>query len=115
MEQILFTSGKVFLTKQAIQAFEANNVDYQKYVLQHCCGNWGEIGNYSEISLTDLEIQTGNIENTGKFNVWLLKRRENGSIMSSYILHDNTKVWIITVCDFGNNKNYTTILIPSEY
>ncbi|MBW4695828.1 MAG: hypothetical protein KME27_29105 [Lyngbya sp. HA4199-MV5] len=82
---------------------------------RHCSGEWGEVGNYSEIKLSEAEFRTGVIEDTGIFNVWLLKRKENGSIMSSYLLDDKTKLWIITVCDFYQNKNYTTILLPSEY
>ena len=115
MGRLLFVSGEIFLTKRVIQAFERNNVDYRDYLVQHCSGYWGEVGNYSEIKLYETEIQKGCVENTGKLNVLLLKRKENGSIMSSYRLNDSTKIWIITVRDFCRNKHYTTILLPSDY
>jgi hypothetical protein len=115
MGHLLFASGEIFLTKRAIQAFERNNVDYRDYLVQHCSGCWGEVGNYSEIKLSETEIQKGCMEDAGKLNVLLLKRKENGSIMSRYKLSDSTKIWIITVRDFCRNKHYTTILLPSEY
>ena len=115
MKQPLFSLGEKFITHKARQACRRNQVDYYKYLARHCSGEWGRVGNYSEIKLSETELHTGIIEDTGKFNVWLLKRRENGSIMSIYMLDDKTKLWIITVCDFHRNKNHTTILLSSEY
>jgi hypothetical protein len=106
VKQPLFSSGETFITHKARQVCRTNQVDYCKYLARHCSGEWGEVGNYSEIKLSETELHTGIIEDTGKFNVWLLKCRENGSIMSSYLLDDKTKLWIITVCDFYRNKNW---------
>lgn len=115
MEEPLFAPGEIFLTQKARQAFGKNQIDYCEYLTRHYSGDWGEVGRYSEIKLSESEFHTGIIEDTGKFNMWLLKRRENGSIMSSYMLDGTIKIWIVTVCDFYRSKNYTTILFPSEY
>lgn len=111
----LFSLGDIFLTQKAKQACIRNKVDYYNYLARHCSGDWGEVGNYAEVKLSNTEIQTGNMEDTAKLNVWLLKCRENGSIMSSYLLDDNTKIWIITTCNFCKKENHTTILLPSDY
>lgn len=115
MDNPLFSAGKIILTKKAMEAFERSNANYWDYILRHCDGEWGEVGNYAEVKLSNTEIQTGNMEDTAKLNVWLLKCKENGSIMSSYLLDDNTKIWIITTCNFCRKENHTTILLPSEY
>ena len=110
-----FSSEKLSVTKQAMQAFHESKEDFFDYLKRHQSGDWGEVGNYEEVKLSKHEIQKGMSEDTAKLNLLQIKNRQNGSIMSIYKLRNGTKIWIVTCLDFIADKAYTSIFLPSEY
>jgi hypothetical protein len=89
-----FELGSVYATPGALAAF-ADNPDADNpcdFLRRHHCGDWGTV---------DAEDQQ---ENEAALIYGL-------RLLSSYVLSDGTKIWIITEAD----RSRTTILLPDEY
>jgi hypothetical protein len=110
-----FSTQEILVTKQAAKAFGEGEEDFFDYLERHELGDWGEVGNYDEVELSEEEIQIGMSEDTANLNFLIIKNQQNGSVMSIYKLKNGTKIWIITCMDFMADSAVTTILLPSEY
>ncbi len=110
-----FSTQEILATKQAVKAFDESDEDFFDYLKRHESGDWGEVGNYDEVKLSEEEIQIGMSEHTANLNFLMINNQQNGSVMSIYTLKDGTKIWIITCMDFIADSAVTTILLPSEY
>ena len=87
-----FELGQVVATPGAIDALEKANQSATEFINKHVVLDAGEL---------DAEDQRTNEDAV-----------ENGDrILSSYLLKDGTKIWIITEAD----RTATTLLLPSEY
>lgn len=87
-----FPLGQILMTPRAIEALHANNQLPIDFIKRHIKGDWGEI------CPCDSEANEQALEYGSR-------------ILSSYLLKDKTKIWIITEAD----RSATTILLPSEY
>lgn len=97
MPEIKFASTGIYSTPGAIAALEASGDNAGRYLLQHFTGNWG-----------------GVCEEDGESNDSALL--SGARIISSYLLKDETKIWIITEAEGdGGVRAATTILLPEEY
>lgn len=108
---ILFALGQVVATPGALAALERADVDARALVLRHASGDFGEHGNYADITLTDEEEELGAFATSddGKLNAWGV--RHMGRILSSYTLQTDEIIWIITEQD----RSATTLLLPDDY
>ena len=87
-----FELGQVVATPGAIDALEKANQSATEFIRRHVVLDAGEL---------DEEDQQTNEEGV-----------ESGDrILSSFLLKDDTKIWIITEAD----RSVTTLLLPSEY
>ena len=87
-----FELGQVVATPGAIDALEKASQSATEFINRHVVLDAGEL---------DEEDQRTNEDAV-----------ENGHrILSSYLLKDGTKIWIITEAD----RSATTLLLPSEY
>ena len=84
--------GTISLTEGAIFALAKAEQKAEQLLARHLFADWGELD-----------------EEDWKRNDFALQN--NLSLLSSYRLRDNTKVWIITESD----RSSTTVLLPSEY
>ena len=87
-----FELGQVVATPGAMEALERASQSATEFINRHVVLDAGEL---------DKEDQRTNEDAV-----------ENGDrILSSYLLKDGTKIWIITEAD----RTATTLLLPSEY
>tara|TARA_R110001592_G_scaffold192463_1_gene439229 strand:- start:558 stop:863 length:306 start_codon:yes stop_codon:yes gene_type:complete len=93
-----FKLGQIVATPGALEAFERNNTSGREYLGRHLTGDWGVISD-EDGYLNDMAIKDGS------------------RILSSYLLPDETKIWIITDAeiDTDHNRQATTFLLPEEY
>lgn len=92
-----FQLGATQATPGALRALVENGEGPALYLERHQTGDWGaletEDRNANERSLVD-----------------------GSRILSSYILPDKRKVWVITeAVDDDGRRPYTTVLLPEEY
>jgi hypothetical protein len=84
--------GNVVATPGAIAAFDKSGDFYSVYLNRHMQCDWGDMPD------EDWKLNNDSV-------------KDGSRLMSSYLLKDNTKIWIIT--DAGHEV--TTILLPDEY
>lgn len=87
-----FLLGKIVASPGALEALESNGQTPMELLQRHVVLDPGEL--CGEDQQTNLDA----VENGGR-------------IFSSYLLNDNTKIWIITEAD----RSATCLLLPDEY
>jgi len=88
----LFSLGQVVSTPGALETLEALGVAPITLLHRHISGDWSDM---------DTEDQRANRRAI----------KEGSRVFSSYLIADDTKIWIITEAD----RSSTTILLPDEY
>jgi hypothetical protein len=88
----LFNLGYVVATPQSICVLNDHSISVQSLLQRHACGDWGDLCTEDTQANNDA-LQYGD------------------RLLSSYVISDVCKVWIITEWD----RSVTTILLPSEY
>jgi hypothetical protein len=89
---ILFPLGQVVATPGALRLMEQHQVSPVSLLTRHAQGDWGSV---------DPEDAASNNEAI----------RQGSRILSSYFVHGDHHVWIITEWD----RSVTTLLLPCEY
>ena len=89
MESI-FELGRVLITPGAEDLLPPDQID--RALARHAVGDWGELCG-EDVQLNNKALQTGD------------------RLLSAYRTSDGDKFWIITEAE----REYTTILLPSEY
>ena len=84
--------GQLVATPAAIAALAAADVSIFKLLNRHARGDWGDLSS-EDLALNDLAAITGQ------------------RVLSSYLLGNGQKVWIITEWD----RSVTTTLLPDDY
>ncbi|NKA75064.1 plasmid related protein [Ralstonia solanacearum] len=84
--------GQLVATPAAIAALAAADVSIFKLLNRHARGDWGDLST-EDLALNDLAAITGQ------------------RVLSSYLLGNGQKVWIITEWD----RSVTTTLLPDDY
>lgn len=87
-----FALGQVVATPGALEALESNGQTAMELLQRHVVLDQGEL---------DEEDQQANEDAVA----------DGERVLSSYLLKDGTKLWIITEAD----RSSTTILLPDEY
>jgi hypothetical protein len=87
-----FGLGRLLTTPGALEALQRNEQNPLAFVGLHAAGDWGELDAHDRSQ-----------------NAYAIGRQLR--IMSSYLLKDGTKLWIITEAD----RSATTLLLPEEY
>ena len=88
----LFPAGQVVATPGALTVLEQANKTAFEFLSRHLRGDWGDL------------CDDDRVENE-------LSLKEGFRLMSSYVVTNNEKLWIITEAD----RSTTTLLLPSEY
>ncbi len=91
IQKPLFHLGDVVATPQSICVLSESGISVQSLLQRHATGDWGDV--CEEDRATNDALQYGD------------------RLLSSYVISDVCKVWIITEWD----RSVTTILLPSEY
>jgi hypothetical protein len=89
---MLFPLGQVVATPGALHALDLKKVDPRVLLGRHQVGDWGDVPPEDRRE-NELSVNQG------------------FRILSSYLLDDDQRVWIITEAD----RSVTTILLPDEY
>ena len=89
---VLFPTGQIVATPGALRLMEQHQLSPISLLTRHAQGDWGSVGTEDAAS-NNHAISQGN------------------RILSSYCVHGDDRVWIITEWD----RSSTTILLPSEY
>lgn len=84
--------GQLVATPGAVAALAAADVSVFKLLNRHTRGDWGDLSS-EDLALNDLAAITGQ------------------RVLSSYLLGNGQKVWIITEWD----RSVTTVLQPEDY
>lgn len=84
--------GQLVATPAAVAALSAAGVSVYLLLNRHACGDWGE--------LSDEDRQQNELAIT-----------MNQRVLSSYLLGNGQKIWIITEWD----RSATTVLLPDDY
>ncbi len=90
--KLLFEPGQVVATPGAIEAMQANRCMSLDLLVRHLSGDWGDV-----------------VKEDADANQSALEYGDR--ILSSYLLADGTKIWLITEAD----RSVTTFLLPEEY
>jgi hypothetical protein len=88
----LFHLGDVVATPQSIFVLSESGMSLLDLLQRHATGDWGDVCEEDRVANNDA-LQYGD------------------RLLSSYVLTESCKVWIITEWD----RSVTTILLPSEY
>ena len=88
----LFPAGQVVATPGALTLLEQANKTAFEFLSRHLRGDWGDL------------CDDDRVENE-------LSLKEGFRLMSSYVVTNNEKLWIVTEAD----RSTTTLLLPSEY
>ena len=88
----LFPAGQVVATPGALTLLEQANKTAFEFLSRHLRGDWGDL------------CDDDRVENE-------LSLKEGFRLMSSYVVTNNEKLWIITEAD----RSTTTLLLPNEY
>lgn len=97
---VSFSLGRIVATPGALAALERVGKAPIDYLQRHARGDWGEA-----LGAEDTEANA-------------VALRQGTRLLSSYLLPDQTKLWIITdgVVDQETRERYaTTLLLPEEY
>jgi hypothetical protein len=93
----LFELGHCVATPGALKAIEDAGDDFNVLLMRHASGDYGDLDDYDK-RLNALAIQDGS------------------RILSAYHTSRKEKIYIITEAqDDDGRREYTTILLPSEY
>lgn len=84
--------GQLVATPGAVAALAAADMSVFLLLNRHARGDWGDLSS-EDLALNDLAAITGQ------------------RVLSSYLLGNGQKVWIITEWD----RSVTTVLLPDEY
>lgn len=87
-----FALGTVVATPGAYHAIINANDSFSPYLERHMSGDWGDLNDYDK-GQNELSVEHG------------LR------VLSSYVLEDGVKIWVITEAD----RSVTTMLLPEEY
>ena len=96
---VSFSLGRVVATPGALAALEKVGQAPIEYIARHARGDWGELCE---------EDKTANAE----------ALRHGSRLLSSYVLPDQTKLWVITdavIDETTGERQATTVLLPEEY
>lgn len=89
---VLFPIGQIVATPGALRLMEQHQVSPITLLARHVQGDWGSL-NPEDVASNNQAICQGN------------------RILSSYFVHEDHRVWIITEWD----RSVTTLLLPGEY
>ena len=92
MSKALFPLGQTVATPGALEALEASGQSPLIFLARHQSGDWGDLDDDDKRE-NELSI------------------REGFRILSAYHTSNGTKIWVISEA----SREYTTILLPSEY
>ena len=96
-QRVKFPLGQTLATPGALEALQRNNSTGLEYLKRHASGDWGTVCEEDKQANEDA-LQTGE------------------RLLSSYLLPDETKLWIITeAADDDGVRAATTMLLPDEY
>lgn len=97
MSEPLFDLGPVRLTFGAIAALQRNKMTEEPLLARHVSGDWGVVSQ-GDKEANDEALQSGE------------------QLLSSYLLPDETKVWVLTdiEIDAEHHRKITTVLLPEE-
>ncbi|EFK96926.1 plasmid related protein [sediment metagenome] len=96
-QQTQFPLGQIVATPGALEALQHNHTTGLEFLQRHARGDWGDLSN-EDRQANDDALHSG------------------ARILSSYLLTDETKLWIITeAADESGNRTATTLLLPEEY
>ena len=87
-----FRLGQTVATPGALNALTKCGQAPMEFLARHVQGDWG-VANAEDKASNDAAINDGD------------------RIFSAYLLHDRTKIWVITESD----RSSTCILLPEEY
>ena len=87
-----FNLGQIVATPGALEALEQAGQDAWELLSRHASGDWGTLSD------ADREENETSLEHGFR-------------ILSSYVLSNGAKVWVITEAD----RSATTVLLPEEY
>ena len=87
-----FPLGQIVATPGALEAFREAGEEPETYLQRHLSGDWGDLS-AEDKQENELSLQNG----------W--------RILSSYMLSNGTKIWVITEADRAS----TCLLLPEEY
>jgi hypothetical protein len=87
-----FPLGQVVATPGALEALEAVRQNPLEFLRRHVQGDWGELDEHDRL-VNEQALAHG------------------GRLLSSYLLRNQQRLWIITEYD----RSATTLLLPSEY
>ena len=88
----LFHLGDVVATPQSICLLNESGISVQSLLQRHASGDWGDLCE-EDINANNDALQYGD------------------RLLSSYVISDLCKVWVITEWD----RSVTTVLLPCEY
>jgi hypothetical protein len=88
----LFHLGDVVATPQSICLLSQSGMSLLDLLQRHATGDWGDLCT-DDINANNDALQYGD------------------RLLSSYVISDSCKVWVITEYD----RSVTTVLLPSEY
>ena len=92
-----FHPGQVVATPGALEALERNSIAGAQLLKRHLQGDWGVLTEEDQQANEDALLS-------------------GARILSSYLLADETKLWIITeAVDDHNTRPSTCLLLPDEY
>ena len=87
-----FTPGSIVATPGALEALRASGDDPLSLLQRHLSGDWGDVDEHDRRE-NELSVEWG----------W--------RILSSYMLSNGTRIWLITEAD----RSSTCYLLPEEY
>lgn len=90
-----FALGQVVATPPAMEALRRNQDAAWRLLARHERGDWGEGLGPEDKAANDAGLSAENPDR----------------LLSSYLLADDTKIWIITERD----RSVTTVLLPEDY
>ena len=96
-QKVLFALGQVVATPGALDALARNKTAGLEMLQRHVAGDWGVLSD-------DDKLANKNAVASGE------------RILSSYLLSDETKLWVITdAANEAGKRMVTTLLLPDEY
>lgn len=114
-EGVILSLGEVVMTRGIEAALRRAGLD-RDFVIglieRYSRGDWGDLGNWREIEVTDKELQLGAMVTAEGAKLNLIGALTGiNRLLASYTTEELGKVWIITESD----RSATTILFPEEY
>ena len=114
-EGVILSLGEVVMTRGIEAALRRAGLD-RDFVIglieRHSRGDWGDLGNWRDIRVTDRELELGDMATAEGSKLSLIGALTGiNRIISSYTTEELGQVWIITESD----RSATTILFPEEY